>query len=432
MMSAYCTLLVVKGLRHPSKILEFPFLVGCICLYFYSYMGFNAYYNFEGRIDLSIASVSLIFALSCMLAIEFGWKVGSSKPFDIGIGKYQYSNDRMWWAGMALVLAATIVHRLNRNAVSSALESGNANYQITLEGSSGYFYLFFQIGYCGMMLVVYSVSVMDRKVSKKFLICTAALLFAFILPHILQAKRGPLFPFAIIVLLLPPLARKYDPSRLLIVTGFAATGFAMLLFVEARKFVYSQGSWSDVLESIDFQRVLTSKVSKIADNEFVNSGYLIETVMDTQAYQFGTGHLGLFLHWIPKQFWSDKPTLGAGWFPTSDLMEELDRVSGLSIKGSGAAAGGFADSFVQYGFFAPVFWFFLTIFFAKHFGTYRSTGSVPSLLSYMVLPCCSLWLLSQGFAAAFVPGVILLICPRIVFRFIRMSGVSSIRSSVRV
>ncbi|MEI7459125.1 MAG: hypothetical protein WCK15_06940 [Pirellula sp.] len=419
-MTAYCTRLVTQGLRHPNKILEFPFLSGCICLYFYSYMGFTAYYNFDGIIDLSIASVSLLFALSCILAIELGWNIGMSRPFDVDVVKHSYPNDRMWWTGMVLALSATIIHLFNRNLVSNALSNGNANSQITLEGSSGYFYLFFQIGYCGMMLVAYSVSVMDSKVSKKFLVCSAAMFLAFIFPHILQAKRGPLFPFAIIVLFLPPLARKCDPRRLLVVTGFAATGFAMLLFVEARKFVYSQGSWSDVWESIDLQRVLTSKVSKITDNEFVNSGYLMETVMDTQAYQLGTGHLGLFIHWIPRQLWNDKPMIGAGWFPTSDLLEELDRVSGLSIKGSGAAAGGFADSFVQYGFFAPVFWFFLTLFFAKHLATYRSTGSVPSLFSYMVLPCCSLWLLSQGFAAAFVPGAILLLCPLIVFRFIRL------------
>jgi hypothetical protein len=238
---------------------------------------------------------------------------------------------------------------------------------------------------------------------------------AFLFPHVYAARRGPLFPAVMILLFTPTMSKKSVPKRALILGGLFALGFTLLLFVEVRGQIYGTGTWGDALDEIVVSEVMAKKAIKVSDNEFLYNCYFISTVYENGKYQYGTGHLGLLLHWVPRFIWPEKPVLGEGWYSFEELYSDIENHSKLPVFGTGCSAGGFAESIIQYGFAAPIFWFILSFFLARRFAVFKIDNSPLPLCDYLSTICVSHWLLGQGFAACFVPWCAFVVVPKLVF-----------------
>jgi hypothetical protein len=121
-------------------------------------------------------------------------------------------------------------------------------------------------------------------------------------------------------------------------------------------------------------------------------------------YQYGTGYLNLFVHWIPRGWWPDKPALGIpGFFPWA--RDEMRGLLGWEMT-PGATYASAAATFLQLGFFCPAFWVAFGWFAAW---LYRRAMGSPELtwrMSYVALLCAMHWFISQDLKEAFVPACI--------------------------
>jgi hypothetical protein len=191
----------------------------------------------------------------------------------------------------------------------------------------------------------------------------------------------------------------------------------MLLFLQIRDITYKGGTWSEAIHSLDINAAITEKVEQPEDNEYINNCQLIGTIYQNGKYQYGTGHLGLLLHWIPRAVWKNKPTLGEGYYSYDELFDDVEAATGVHLLGHGASSGGGADTFVQYGIFCPLFWLGLSWGMGVVYVRARVYDSPRWLFCYVGFICASHWLVSQGLSAAFVPGMFFQAVPLVVFAF---------------
>jgi hypothetical protein len=221
---------------------------------------------------------------------------------------------------------------------------------------------------------------------------------------------------AIVLIYTFPLAARRAPNRLAVVGGLLATGLAMLFFVEARGTIYNRGTWQEAIQNVSLEKVVTTKASQVEDNEFVYNCFMVATNCETGLYQYGTGYLSLLTHWVPHSLWPEKPRQGQGWFP--DALPYMKSVTGREMS-VGAAIGGVAEVFNQFGWASPVFWFLLGWLAAWIYARARDSGNARWGIAFVGLVATMHWLVSQGFTEAFVPGAIYQAVPFLVFGLTR-------------
>lgn len=405
---------LLEGWRNPARMLGFPFLSSLMCLYFYGYMAMCAFSELRFAFRTEDAVIGQFLVLLCLLAIHFGWKAGLIKPKTPAKAK-QYSYGWIWLIGLLLMLTATAVH-FSFHGTSLQARSGQ-----NFRGSTAYWYMFFWVGYPGLSVSIWALCNM-KKSERKPLMTVSLIVFAiFIFPHIYTARRGPLLPAVIILLFMPAFALKKKPSRVMVTGGLVLAGLAMLTFVQARRFLNNDKTWTEAFNTINAEEIIRTKVSQVGDNEYVNHIYFVGTLNKTGKWQYGTGHFSLLLHWIPRKVWQDKPHLGEGFFWRGQLFDDLNAHAGSRSFGGGAAAGGFADTFLQYGYATPIFWYILVFYFARLYSA-AIYGSHPThIFSYIAVLSSTHWLISQGIAASFVPCLIFIFVPKAILFYTRKS-----------
>ena len=407
-----CTWTFIEAIRRPQRLLEWPFMACAMWSYFYVYMAFDAKRYLGDYLPSTIPVLGQFVPLLCLVGIIMGWrsglhsslsKQGTSPHYPIGI---------LWFTGVAI----TAVGAYPMYVIVNTTATGGI---YDFENSTAYWYLFFYVGYPGLALAVWAIS--QRKVvyySWLWLI-TISVLLVFIYPQIKNARRGPTFPAVLIFLVMPSLAKRSIPKRVVFIGGLLCVGLAMLYFVSARFWTYNEGTWKEAFQSLTLRSVVSERNKVETDNEYLNNCHLIWALYRNGKYQYGTGHLELLVHWIPHQFWRSKPTLGEGWYSHGELFDDVEAATGIRLLGGGAAAGGVADSFLQYGFLAPLFWYGLSWLMARVYLRARYGNDLRWQCSYIAFMCATHWLVSQGFAAAFVPWMCFLAVPLLVSLILR-------------
>src|SRR5205085_957190 len=193
-------------------------------------------------------------------------------------------------------------------------------------GVSGYWTVMFHIGYPGMALALWAILTGDEHKWLSRLLFVMAIT-GFMVPFVLNARRGPVFPLIIVLLYLPPLIRKTPPRRAFILGGLLTAGLTMLAFNAARKWIVAR-NWDKDANVLTPEQVVVDRTLRVDDNEFINNIYMIAALNQNGKYQFGTGHLSLLTHWIPRAVWRDKPGLGEGWYPREELDSDVNAVAG--------------------------------------------------------------------------------------------------------
>jgi hypothetical protein len=404
---AICAWKIGEGLLRPHRMLEWPFLACAMWAYFYGYMAYDAKIGMPEYLGNGISNVGQLMPLLCLSGVIAGWSLGIRGRAPRVPENRAYPYFKLWLAGIFFLLVGSA----GAYSVMRAAASGNLNYQ----DSSGYWILLFYVGYPGLAMTVWALFRIEASWRVYLWIVTLLALLAFMFPHVVDARRGPLFPAIIILLLVPPMARRRSPNPLIFCGGLAAAGLVMLLFLQVREVTYNGGTWSEAMHHLDVAAAVEEKVEQPEDNEYINNCQLIGTIYQNGKYQYGTGHMSLLWHWVPRAVWKEKPTLGEGSYSFDEMFDDVEAATGFRLLGAGAAAGGVADTFVQYGIFCPLFWLALSWGMGTVYVRARMGNSPRWLFCYVGFICASHWLVSQGLAAAFVPGMFFQAVPFVVF-----------------
>jgi hypothetical protein len=237
----------------------------------------------------------------------------------------------------------------------------------------------------------------------------------FMLPWVIAARRGPLFPFVVVVIYSFYLMRPKMVNRAVIIGGLVFAGLAMLMLVTIRDYhttaaiKYNEERFKN-LTALD---LITGKAYEESDNEYLYHCVFIRAYAEHERFQWGTGYLSLATHWIPRAWWPDKPALAHGWIePLS--KDEIFETTGVYMT-TGAASGGIAETFVQMAWFTPLFWAGIGWVVGKTYLFARRHPNRVGPMIYVGMLAGSHWLISQGFGAAFVPVVIYMAVPVVIY-----------------
>ena len=406
-----CGWQLLQGIRFPARLLEWPFLVSAMWMYFYVYMARDVALGMSAYISNNAFLLGQLFPLLCIIATVLGWNLAKPKVHQRPAFTAILNNEfTMWMVGLGLIIMGAAGGYMMQAARAAA------GGQYDFENTSAYVYMFFWVGYPGMALAFWMASKWKGRHAKLMWAVTFVSLCIFLYPHVAFLRRGPTFPAIILMLLVPPLARRTSPRRVVYIGGLVAVGVAMMAYLPMRAIINKDGTWQEAFSQVDVAAAVTERSKDMFDNEYVNNCFIIAALAKNGKFQYGTGHLSLFLHWIPRAFWKSKPGMGEGYYPSDELFDDVEAYAGVKTLGGGAAAACVADSFVQYGFLCPLFWFGLSWFISRAYWKGRYEGNIIWMNVYFAFVCATHWLISQGFAAAFVPLCVFIVIPILVLR----------------
>jgi hypothetical protein len=276
--------------------------------------------------------------------------------------------------------------------------------------NSAYWYLLFHVAYPGLTICVYLAS-SDERYRQASVVLLLTVLSVLMMYHwVYYARRSPVFSFLVVVIYGFYLARPYRVNRVVVISGLITAGLIMLLFFTIRDYSSEGASWSGKrLNRITATDVLLSKTYMEEDNEFLYNCAVSATCVQLDRFQWGTGYLSLFTHWIPRQWWPDKPRLGQGWFdPVS--WPEISECTGVHLT-PGATYSGVGEAFQEFGWFTPLFWATLGWLVGRLYRFAILRPNSVAIPSYVGVVAVSHHLIAQGFAAAFVPGMCYILLP---------------------
>lgn len=420
---------VVKAIRNPYQLLGWPLVLSMMWLYFFGYMAYQAVTHLRASIPrASIIGMGEFVSLLCFIGVLAGWRQSiRSAPRVLERESPSYRVTTIWWIGIFWTVIGVIGTYSVRATWAAMAARGE---QPDISHLSGYQVFLYHVGYPGMAMCLWA-ALKSRGARKVFyfsgLILTAAI---FIFPYLGSARRGPMFPLLAVFVFLPSLVTKRRPNPAVIIGGLALSGVLMLALVAMRGSALT-GKWNQAVAVLTPEDVLVSRTLSVKENEFINSVYTIAAVYENGKYQYGTGHMSLVFHWIPRSVWPDKPALGEGWYSWKELYADVNAKAGQPLVGFGAAIGGIADSFVQYGFLAPLYWFALAFFVGRVFARALPTDDPRWHLSYLGLVCASHWLVSQSLSEAIVPAAAYQAVPFLTFALCRQRSARPVSSGLR-
>lgn len=393
-----CSWNIIQAVIKPIRLLEWPFIVSVMWAYFYVYMAYDAAMTFSDFISQPAYILGSVMPLVTIICMLLGWKLAKPRNAIRMVKFARIKNEvTVWFVAIILVL----IGAYGGWKVQSIFSSDRILYDY--EESSAYIYLLFYIGYPGLALAIWiatTTRAMNNKILWAFTICS---LLIFIFPHVAGLRRGPTFPAVILLLIVPPLAIQKPPNILIYITGIIFAGIAMLAYLPLRQVIYNNGEWENAIEKININSVLIDRNKELMDNEYINNCYMLYSIAESGKYDYGTGHLTLLFHWIPRSLWPTKPRLGGGLIQTdSDLVSNVEKLSGVPLIGGGAAAGCVADSFLQYSYFCPLFWMGISYLVGYIYWSALRNGNTYLIHAYIGIVCATHWLVSQAFASAYV------------------------------
>jgi hypothetical protein len=382
---------VARAWRRPWEMLGLPFVCGFFGLYFYGFMAYQAAQTLEDEIPLWSRELGQAIAIISAIAFYAGWFGVTGKSSFSGSASRQRLlayQDKLWVAGQILSWAGVAGFIMWRRS--------GAGFE-----TSAYWYMVPNLVYPGAALCLVSLfsSTANRTLGRWILAATPVIIT--ILPRLLGARRGPVMAFALLAVASVSLGRRVLPARAWVLGGILGTGLVVLAFQPMRNYLVEGSSFTTALLKVTPDEVMTRRTQKIGDNEYAYHCGLVATAYQTGMYQRGTQLLMLLVHWVPRQYWPDKPERGGGLYP-SIKGEEMVNVVGFDM-GPGMASGGFAYVFVDFGFYAVVFWWAFGWAAAKIYQRAVAFAAPVWCIAWINIYSCAHWLFAQDFAAFFVP-----------------------------
>lgn len=409
---------VVHSYMAEKNIYGAPFIFSLMFGYFYVFQTYVVATNLDYLLTPWMFELGQALALVCILAFLLGWKLALKKG-----GNRARLNDkepslnyaRMWGLGVTAALVAIVSIQF--------VDFRNEMYDYA--GSSAYVYMLYHIGYPAILACVIAIVKDKRYRSYLHKLILLALCFGLTYIFFLTARRGPTFPIIIMVVYGFGLMQATKPKKLVLIISILMISAAMLVFPLVRN--YSEGgmrAWSEEsVQALSIESVTVEKSKQDGDNEALYHMGTVATATALGNYQYGTGYLSLLTHFIPRYLWPDKPSLGEGWFLWTPSL--MSRFLGWQLS-SGAAAGGVAETFMEFGFFAPLLWLALGFAMGRRF---VDVSSILKRAQFIAILASSHWLISQGVAAASVPAVIYFLTITMIIKLSSRPGTARLNST---
>jgi hypothetical protein len=381
---------ILRAVRHPWEVLAFPTIASSIWLFCYNYLSYQLIRTQPHVFTAdawTFAQMTACVSLACLLV---GWHgtVGTSRGLSRQPRSLAFDMDRLWFVGIAAMVIGLVGWR-------SFLRSGRIDAETT-----AYWYMLYNLAFPGASLCVLVLTLSPRRRSAFRCLLLTFLAGLIFLPFMLTARRGPTCA-AITALAFSYFAVRDKPPRAsLVLATIGATGLLMLLLYSSRSTIESGGLFFQYLKEANVQEVLTEKGQEVGDNEFYNHCELIQANRETGLYQYGTGHLAMLLHWIPRSWWAGKPARSLGFFPEAALVADKGQQSNL---GNGGGWGAVADSFNNYAWGFPVYWIVIGWLTGALFLKAQQSGALQWKMANIGLLCSSHWYITQSLGEAFVP-----------------------------
>jgi len=391
----------LRAWLNPARLLEWEFIFVALFGYVYVYMAFSVATSL--RIILFDRDLFLgqFVALLCLVGGIMGWRK-SIKPFSALSAPANsqirsYRGNLPFWIGCLFMLIG--LYGSYKTSVHAQQAKGNFN--VT---ASAYIYLIFYLGYSGMMLCLQHLY--TRKYSRgspywAIFVVAALLFFA---PYIIHMRRGPLFAFVVIVLFSYFLLKRRAPRPAVMFGSLFVVGVTMLMLLQVRLQQRDGLSWESIFNFDTFYKALVARNTKVNDNEFLNSIQMTGVVFDVGRYDYGTGYISMPLNAIPRQLWKDKPGIGIGIVdPARAIYPAIQGKYRMTLLGYGAAPGIVADSFFEFGFLCPLFFYGFGYVVGRFYRRFITTRSEAAFICYIGAVACSQWLIVQQFSQCVVP-----------------------------
>lgn len=374
--------------------------------YFYIVQAAIVATSLSDRISSDYLTLGQFVALVSLIGGLWGWYKGSAGSIRVDPREKSEDNPQMLWYMALGAILVGLVGQYTFFSMGFFQQGLLANQEV-----SGYWYMLFHVAYPGIAIGVALISRRPefRSGGPALILIIASFLLMY--PWIIAARRGPLFPFVVVVIYSYYLMRPQLVNRAVVIGSLAAAGVAMLMLFAIRDYTTSGlvKFSEERLRQATAMDIITGKAYEESDNEYLYHCVFVGSVMETDRYQWGTAYLSLMTHWIPRSWWPDKPALAQGWLdPLS--KDEMYALSGVYVT-TGAASGGVAETFVNLAWFTPFFWFGIGWVMGRVYLFGRRHPNRVGPMIYVGMLAGLHWLISQGFSAAFVPIAIYVAVP---------------------
>jgi hypothetical protein len=388
-----------RAWKFPRELLAFPTFVSMMWAYIYLYLPLNLVSKYADDFTSELWSFAQFSAFLSLFFLNLGWRRTynrhATKPSIRPA--WGYDLDRLRSSSFVLVAIGILGYWSFRNS------------SVGYQGGTAYWYLSFLVCYPGLAILIALMTISPRYRSPMSLITIAMMAAGVFIPLLLDLRRGPTFA-AIIAIVGAYASFSLKPSRLLIVGSIGFAGVLLLVLVTLR---YSKSSW---FESDFINEALVKKSQSAADNEFYNHCQSLSANFESGNYQYGTVHLGMLVHWVPRFIWPDKPGRSVGFFPEAVRNLRLSKKNNL---GFGGAFGPVADAFNNYWYFFPIYFLGVGWVTAVIFSRAQSPDALDWKMYNVALLTASHWFVAQCLTEAFVPLMIFLASFYAAFRYAR-------------
>jgi hypothetical protein len=377
---------LVRAWQNSLLAFGVPAVAGIFWLYVYVFLPWQLVNSEPNalRPDQLVANQLLAFLCYASLCIGSNYGIShATKQFKIS---RVYDSTKLWQAGIVLQIIGLV-----------GLFTFNATVR-DFKNTSAYWYMAFNFCYPGLAICVALLA--SRPQMRTIFNYSLSIVFAgaVIIPFLVSARRGPSFVAVMAIgasyLLLSRRHAGIWKSLSLVV----AAGVLMVVLVSARPTINNEGTWKEFFHTATTEEMLVDRGERLSDNEYYNSCLQVDANRSTGRYQYGTVHLMLPLNAIPRSWWPGKPNRGGGLFPYA-----LEDVGPDSNLGHGGAIGCVADSFDNYGWAAPVYWFFIGWLVAIAYYKAIWSDDMHRKMFYVGILCSLHWFVAQSLGEAFVP-----------------------------
>ena len=361
-------------------------------------------YNY---IDEWMFTFACFVCLVSFLSVLMGWCYVDVKPKDLVLSKKSsvtyYPYDRLFTIGTVCHILSFIAEFMiasKQGGLIKLYSQGHAFYSGGNENPL-LFYLFF-LNFCGT--VPYLQCFFCNKTLpmwQRIIIMVVCALQLF--RTLIAGQRGWVFNLVFIYLTVPffcigrwPKVRQVAyfllPALMFVIILPAIRGSVYLgssdlgrlpeLAVEALSEASQGDTGSGIADNYDTTRV---------SSEFILGAATISKAWEKNAYTYGLSFYDFLINPIPRALWPGKP-LNIGLQTQKDIINNNFPWS----FNAGSAPTGFADVFLNFGFFCIPFWFFFGLIHRWVYDVASKPGNFYAQEVYVCLLCGSTYLLNQN------------------------------------
>lgn len=333
-----CGGLLLWGLREPSRVYQYPFLMGAIFTSFLLPQAI-ALFNNPGGIPQSAINQALFMGALCMLMAWAGYQVRPMRRLRFG-QIHSLRIERFYSVGLVTGLVSLLSVYFMLQIPQEEIATGTGPFTI----------LAFFSGLAAISFPIFlTIALWKPKLGNVLLAFVAG--YPLYSAAFLAGRRVSTASFFVILILVLYFRKRYVLPRSMALLGVVLVMFLIPVFAEMRQefwFSLLKGEFSTVDWAGALDKVLLGDVLELR-----NAAAIIFSTSFTGDYGLGTGYWdALVFRYVPGQLvgYDIKESLQFNW--TQNVWLSIGY-----IPSSGSTVTGLGDTFMQFGYLGSLFYF---------------------------------------------------------------------------